>query len=65
MSSKIMEYTKDLSIVISLYNEEESLSEFITPNYDDIEENTDVEYVQDSNLKNVIAMKPKTKRKMS
>lgn len=45
--------------------EEESLSEFISPNYDDIEENTDVEYVQDSDLKNVIAMKPKTKRKMS
>ena len=29
MSSKIMEYTKDLSIVISLYNEEESLSELV------------------------------------
>ena len=28
-SSKIMEYTKDLSIVISLYNEEESLSELV------------------------------------
>lgn len=29
MSSKVMEYTKDLSIVISLFNEEESLPELI------------------------------------
>ena len=29
-SSKIMEYTKDLSIVISLYNEEESLTELVS-----------------------------------
>lgn len=45
--------------------EEESLSEFITPKYDDVEDNTDVEYVQESNMKNVISIKPKEKRKLS
>ena len=30
MNNKVMEYTKDLSIVISLYNEEESLRELVS-----------------------------------